>query len=185
MVQISTSWPWLARRRRPRQPCRLDPAQPCRHPSKPRWPSSDRDSTSLHRRQHRFAQKRMPAPWPGSRCTLAAGRRPRPSGLLQVPPVLLRVPVLREQAPARVQRREPVRAREHLPSSSRRSARQRWPPEQESSSFFASPLKIGLVLPGAQSAPGQQCGPLHCLDHTPAAAAAPDTISDSSFVMPA
>jgi hypothetical protein len=26
---------------------------------------------------------------------------------------------------------------------------------------------------------------LHCLDQTPAAAAAPDTISDSSLVMPA
>lgn len=107
-----------------------------------------------------------------------------PSGLLlRVLP--LRVPVLRVQEPAQVLRRELEQALARLPFWSRQSERRQWPPEQEFSSFAQSPLKEGLGLPGTQSVPDQQCGPLHCLNQTPAAAAAPDTISDSSFVMPA
>jgi len=174
-------------RKRPKRPCKPGPRQPCRRPSKPRWPWSGRGWPSSHRRQRRFVRPRRSEPSSGSRCTLVAGPRPMPSGLQQQ---VLRRPAPmpeRQERAQQVQRREPEQQRALLPSWSKQSERQQQPPEREVSSCAQSPLKNRPVLSDAQRASVRQCGPLHRLDQTqtPAAAAAPDTISDSSFVMPA
>jgi hypothetical protein len=161
-VQISTSWPSLVQRKRPKQPCRPGPGQPCRRPSRPRWPWSGRCWTSSHRRQRRFVRPRKSEPSPGSRCTLAAGPRPMPSGLQRV--LRRPAPMPGRQERAQVQRREPEQQRALLPSWSKQSERQQQPPEREVSSCAQSPLKSRPVLSDAQSAPVRQCGPLHCLD---------------------
>ena len=131
-------------RKRPKRPCKPGPGPPCQRPSKPRWPWSGRGWPSSHRQQRHFVRPRRSGPSSGSRCTLAAGPRPMPSGLQQQ---VLRRPAPmpeRQERAQQVQRREPEQQRALLPSWSKQSERQQQPPEREVSSCAQSPLKIGL-----------------------------------------